>query len=228
MTKCHIKDFFTNCTVFSSEETHGTGRGIFVKANIASHSRESILYQSWCRFWGLLGDGDGTITLSHLYQWPAREYSIILRIFADDCLHYWKINFIADAEQLQIDLKSIKKCTWERQMEFHPRNVQSSTTTINNKHLLLGHTLESVSSVKYVGITLNNNLNWMERICNIQAKSCKTQGISSPKSLGILSWRKIYCLQYNSQFHLGVCSDSFGILIKMHAEECPKESSEVC
>lgn len=124
----------TSSQTAASEETHGTGRGIFVKANIASHPRESILYQSWCRFLGLLGDGDGTITLSHLYQWPAREYSIILRIFADDSLHYWKINFIADAEQLQIDLKSLKKCKWERQMEFHPRNVQSSISPGNNNH----------------------------------------------------------------------------------------------
>lgn len=38
---------------------------------------------------------------------------------------------------------------------------------INNKYFFFGYIFELVSSVKYVGIILNNNLNWMECICNI-------------------------------------------------------------
>lgn len=104
-----------------------------------------------------------------------------VRLFADDFLLYRKINSIADAELLQLDLKSLE--IWERewQMEFNPRkrtviHVSRKQQPINKKYLLHGHTLESVNNGRYLGVTLNNKLNLTEHICNIRAKSSKTLG----------------------------------------------------
>lgn len=103
------------------------------------------------------------------------------RLFADDCLLYRKINSRADAEQLQKDLKSLEKWEREWQMEFHPQkctviHVSRKQRPITNNYLLHGHTLESVSSGKYLGVTINNRLNWTEHINNVRAKSSKTLG----------------------------------------------------
>lgn len=66
-------------------------------------------------------------------------------------------------------------------MEFHPQkctviHVSRKQRPITNNYLLHGHTLESVSSGKYLGVTINNRLNWTEHINNVRAKSSKTLG----------------------------------------------------
>lgn len=80
-----------------------------------------------------------------------------------------KINFIEDAEQLQLNFMSLEKRERSWQMESH-RNVQSSMS------LRINDSLESVSSEKYLGDTLNIKLNLTEHIYNIRVKSCKTLG----------------------------------------------------
>ena len=66
-------------------------------------------------------------------------------------------------------------------MEFHPQKctvilITRKQRTIEHRYILHGHTLEAVQSGKYLGVNLNNKLNWTEHICNIQAKSGKTLG----------------------------------------------------
>ena len=104
-----------------------------------------------------------------------------VRLFADDCLLYRKVNSLADARQLQQDLSSLEYWEKQWQMEFHPQkctviHVTRKQRPIEHKYLLHGHTLEAVQSGKYLGVTLHNKLNWTEHICNIRAKSCKTLG----------------------------------------------------
>ena len=44
-----------------------------------------------------------------------------VRLFADDCLIYRKVNSLADARQLQQDLSSLEYWEKQWQMEFHPQ-----------------------------------------------------------------------------------------------------------
>lgn len=72
--------------------------------------------------------------------------------------------FIEDAEQLQLNFTSLEK-------------RERSSQMVHYKYLLHGHSLESVSSEKYLGDTLNIKLNLTEHIYNIRVKSCKTLGL---------------------------------------------------
>ena len=61
-------------------------------------------------------------------------------------------------------------------MEFHPLKCQvislsRKRTTINYNYKLHDHTLEHVKSAKYLGCTINDKLDWGERICNICGKA---------------------------------------------------------
>jgi hypothetical protein len=66
-------------------------------------------------------------------------------------------------------------------MKFHPDkcNVQRVTNktkkTAANYHLY-GHTLELVTSAKYLGLTITNKLQWDQHINNITAKANTTLG----------------------------------------------------
>ena len=52
------------------------GEGFPGEAHTASHSRGTILYQSWCHFRGPPGHSDGTIAFSHLHQWFTGVHTI--------------------------------------------------------------------------------------------------------------------------------------------------------
>ena len=65
--------------------------------------------------------------------------------------------------QLQLD-----KCTVLR--------VTNKKKTIDAKYQLYGHTLESVTSAKYLGLTITNKLQWDQYINYITSKASKTLG----------------------------------------------------
>ena len=103
------------------------------------------------------------------------------RLFADDCLLFRKITKTTDAEQLQQDLTSLQDWEQQWQMEFHPQkctviHISNKRQPIKSKYLLHGHTLEEVSSAKYLGVTIHNKLKWNEHISNIKTKATKTLG----------------------------------------------------
>lgn len=96
---------------------------------------------------------------------------------------------------------------WISPPEMYSHPVSRKQRPINNKYPLHEHTLRSVSSGKYQGVTLN----WTEHICNIR-QFMQDPRLFSRKSSGMYCWRQIYCVQYNAQSHLGVCSDGLGPL----------------
>ena len=86
-----------------------------------------------------------------------------VRLFADDTIAYLTISNNNDAETLQKDLDKLGH--WENEwcMEFHPDKctvlrVTNKKKTIDAKYQLHGHTLESVTSTKYLGLTFTNKL----------------------------------------------------------------------
>lgn len=184
------------------------GQGLSCKTDTISHPRGSILYQNWFHIEVLRG-----LWWDHYSFSPLSLTCQGVRFFAaEDCLLYRKVNFISDAEQLRLDLKSLEKWKPEWKIEFHLQKctvipVSRKQRPINNKYLLHEHTLRSVSSGKYQGVILN----WTEHICNIR-QFMQDPRLSSRKSSGMYCWRQIYCVQYNAQSHLGVCSDGLGPL----------------
>ena len=66
-------------------------------------------------------------------------------------------------------------------MTFHPDKCSVLTITnkknpVKHNYLLHNHTLESVSSAKYLGITLQSDLKWTQHANNIVANANKSLG----------------------------------------------------
>ena len=94
---------------------------------------------------------------------------------------YLTISNNNDAETLQKDLDKLGH--WENEwcMKFHPDKctvlrVTNKKKTIDAKYQLHGHTLESVTSAKYLGLTFTNKLQWDQHINYITSKANKTLG----------------------------------------------------
>jgi hypothetical protein len=92
-----------------------------------------------------------------------------VRLFADDTIAYLTISNNNDAETLQKDLDKLGH--WENEwcMKFHPDKctvlrVTNKKKIIDAKYQLHGHTLESVTSAKYLGLTFTNKLQWDQHI----------------------------------------------------------------
>ena len=97
-----------------------------------------------------------------------------IRLFADDSLLYRTIKTKEDALILQKDLNTLQ--TWEKEnlMEFHPDKCQVLRITNKKKPILSGYTIHNslltlVNSAKYLGVTIDNRLNWgahCNAVCN--------------------------------------------------------------
>ena len=92
-----------------------------------------------------------------------QEISSTIRLFADDTILYHPISSEADALQLQADLDKLVKWSNDWLMEFHPSKckllrVTRSRTPPTNDYTINDTPLESVSSTKYLGVTISSNL----------------------------------------------------------------------
>ena len=104
-----------------------------------------------------------------------------VRLFADDTIVYWTINGLQDSKTLQEDLDRLADWEQEWLMEFHPKKCQVIRVTKARKpqeyyYFLHGHQLEVVESAKYLGVTINNNLNWNTHIRQVTSKANKILG----------------------------------------------------
>lgn len=99
-----------------------------------------------------------------------------LRLFADDSIIYREITSNHDSHLLQSDLEAAGRWEKDWQMHFHPDkcNILSITQKQQNTqhtYSLHGHQLEKVTSAKYLGITIQNNLKWNKHINGITSKA---------------------------------------------------------
>ena len=118
-----------------------------------------------------------------------------IRLFADDCVCYREIRTVKDTLKLQKDIGLLG--SWARKwgMRFQP--VKCNMMQLTNKRInkieasytLEGTVLENVDRIKYLGVTITNDLKWYTHINNICTKANRTLGFlrrnlfSCPKML---------------------------------------------
>ena len=116
----------------------------------------------------------------------AEDLNSTVRLFADDTIAYLTVDSDGDAGRLQQDLD--KLAHWEDlwQMEFHPakcyvlrvsRKLKSNIQ--HHDYTLHGHTLEVTSKVKYLGVTIAEDLTWGPHIQNSIKKANSIQAVLS-------------------------------------------------
>ena len=113
--------------------------------------------------------------LAYINDMP-EKLSALARLFADDTAVYTTISNVHNQAQRQEDLQRL--ADWEESwdMEFHPAKCQTLSVTRSRKplqpsYVLHGHTLENVSSAKYLGVTINNTVSWDDHISNTCSKA---------------------------------------------------------
>ena len=118
--------------------------------------------------------------LAYINDLP-EELTSLTRLFADDTAVYRVINDCSQQLQLQQDLNRLAE--WENSwdMQFHPAKCVSMPITrrrnvLNNSYTLHGHTLDSVTTVKYLGVTLQQSMCWDSHINNVVIKANRMLG----------------------------------------------------
>ena len=104
-----------------------------------------------------------------------------IRLFADDCVCYREIRDEEDTMKLQrdIDLGSMAR-KWA--MRFQPVKCNMMQLTrkwikkIHASYTLEGTDLENVESIKYLGVTITNDLRWNTHASNVCTKANRTLG----------------------------------------------------
>jgi hypothetical protein len=84
----------------------------------------------------------------------------------DDSIIYKTIKSQKDCDSLQEDLDAAARWESDWLMTFHPDKcsvltITNKTNPVKHNYLLRNHTLESVSSAKYLGITLQSDIKWL-------------------------------------------------------------------
>ena len=106
-----------------------------------------------------------------------------IRLFADDCVCYREIKDKENTLKLQRDIDRLGN--WARKwcMRFQPVkcNMMLLTRKTLNKiqasYTLEGTVLENVDNIKYLGVTITNDLKWNTHISNICTKANRTLGV---------------------------------------------------
>ena len=104
-----------------------------------------------------------------------------VRLFAEDTAMYLALSSHIEGQVLQNDLLSLEK--WEKMwdMNFNPSKCQvlhvtRLKTPIETKYFLHDTMLDSLSSGKYLGVTISDYLSWSTHIDNITKSANQTLG----------------------------------------------------
>ena len=139
------------------------------------------------------------------------------RLFADDCILYKTIETESDARDLQLDLDRLQQ--WEKDwlMEVHPQKCQALHITSKRKPIkflynIHSQTLEEAKTAKYLGVTIQNDLNWNKHIDATTKKANNTRAFlqrnikqCQGKTRGFVT-RPWYGQSWNMPVSFGTCS----------------------
>ena len=118
--------------------------------------------------------------LAFINDLPQNLHSEV-RLFADDCVVYRKIQDNSDHDQLQADLDTLTQWQHEWQLYFNPKKcfVMRVTHARSPKvfdYKLGGHLLGVTNCHSYLGVDITNNLTWRNHINRITATANKQLG----------------------------------------------------
>ena len=105
-----------------------------------------------------------------------------IRLFADDCVCYREIKDKEDTLKLQRDIDRLGNWARKWGMRFQPVKCNMMQLTRNHlnkiqaSYTLEGTVLENVDNIKYLGVTITNDLKWNTHIRNICTKANRTLG----------------------------------------------------
>ena len=139
---------------------------------VESESSGSVSIKSGVPKGSVLGQG---LFLYYINDLPSSLYSTTC-LFADDTIAYPVIATPEDAKLLQEDLTTLEDLEHQLKMRFHPDKYTKLTLTVISKRKLVKaepklheHIIASVSSAKYLGVTITEDLKWdthIQKICN--------------------------------------------------------------
>ncbi len=118
--------------------------------------------------------------LLHINDLPSTVQSTT-RLFADDCLLYRAINSQQDQVILQNDLTKLEQWGKAWGMQFNAKKcnllrLSRERNPITQMYTLGNHVLEEVESAKYLGLTISNDLKWVNHIAKTTAKANSVLG----------------------------------------------------
>ena len=145
-----------------------------------------------------------------------------IRLFADDCVCYREIKGTEDTVKLQEDIDRLG--CWARKwgMRFQPVkcNIMQITRKrikrINASYCLEGTILDNVENIKYLGVTITNDLKWNTHVSNICTKANRTQDVKESAYKGLV--RPV--LEYGSSVW-----DPSSILLQEELEKVQKRAA---
>lgn len=128
--------------------------------------------------------------------------SSMIRMFADDCVIYRKINNVSDNTSLQTDLLSLQDWCNLWLMELNPNKCKTVSFHRRRNPIVFPYqiadtNLELVPSYKYLGVTLCSDLTWATHITNIIASANKTLGFlkrhlrHAPNNVKLLAYQSL-------------------------------------
>ena len=132
------------------------------------------------------GVPEGTVLGPLLFSFYINDISADIeseiRLFADDCVCYREIKNKEDTLKLQRDIDRLG--SWARKWGMRFQTVKCNMMQLTNKwsskiqanYTLKGTVLENVESIKYLGVTITNDLKWNTHISNVCTKANRTLG----------------------------------------------------
>ena len=112
-----------------------------------------------------------------------------IRLFADDCVCYREIKDTEDTLKLQKDIDQLGCWARKWSIRFQPvkcnmmQITRKRIKTIHASYTLEGTVLENVENIKYLGVTITNDLRWNTHVSNVCTKANRTLGFLSPHIL---------------------------------------------
>ena len=145
-------------------------------------SRWITLQQGGCGVRCPAGNSTWPLVVPSIHQRPPGVFVLPGPLFDEDCLLYRPIRSINDQLQLQEDLNKALT-TWANTwgMSFNPSKCYKLTTSQNRRintflYYLCWCVLSKVSTSKYLGVTLSQDLQWNAHIKAVCASASRTLG----------------------------------------------------
>jgi hypothetical protein len=98
-----------------------------------------------------------------------RNIESSLRLFADDCIIYRRINNGSDIDKLQMDLSKLGDWALENEIKINPGKSKSISFTRARmrdqiRYYMGDQFIPEVDSIKYLGIIIRRDLNWVVHV----------------------------------------------------------------